>query len=35
MQDLCKMHSPGMADSITVELSSIEQRLWDYWQVAT
>ena len=35
MQDLCKMYSPAMADSITVELSTIKQTLWGYWQVAT
>lgn len=28
MQDLCKMYFPAMADSITVELSSIKQALW-------
>ena len=29
MQDLFKMYSPAMADSITVELiSSIKQTLW-------
>ena len=28
MQDLCKMYFPAMADSITVELSSIKQTLW-------
>ena len=28
MQDLFKMYSPAMTDSITVELSPIKQTLW-------
>ena len=32
MQDLFKMYSSAMADSITVELSPIKQTLWGLWE---
>ena len=35
MQDLFKMYSSAMADSITVELSPIKQTLQGYGKVAT